>query len=413
MGKLCVGIAVFCLLVSSSAMANQANSWKHAYQFPHLTDDYAVCENLALVQMEKLAHAQGIPPAVWAQVKKSMFTDIRAKDVVLPLVQGPSVLIGLNLRQLGNQLCSNPVLTCDAEGQGTCSEISRVAHNQVLQPLLVDEQTLIARRDNFTGDDLNAGPPDFVVSHDKGKSWTRIDTPVPCTDLRKWCRLVPQTASRYFLMSTQFSYDATDIAIHVTTDAGKSWTLLTEKWQGIHDVTAVSVVGDTFVGLLKEPGEFVTLSRLTPSVNEIVELKTNISTQAWSPLDDGKVLDFEGGYLVRLNAANSAVPPNHFGIVFVPAPGNPAPARLIWETHLNGGGIGDFQASEGIIAIRTWGPPLIGKAFTEQIHYSLDEGRTWKIAAVPVELLGSAMLLAHRKVWLFASDAVKSKDLAE
>jgi hypothetical protein len=415
MRTLYLGIAAFCLLVSSSSMTMAADAWKQGYQFPHLTEDYAGCENLAWVQAEKLMQTREIPASVSASIKKSMFTDMDARDVVRPMVQGQSVLIGLNLRGLGNRLCSNPVLTCASTGQGTCSEISRVAHNQVLQPLLVDEQTLVAQRDIFTGDNLNRGKSDFVFSRDKGKSWEQINTPVPCADPLMWCRLVPQTASGYFLMSTQVSLDPRDIAIHVTTDAGKSWTLLTEKWQGIDDVTAVSVVDDTFVGLLREPGEFVTLSRLTPRDKKIVELKTNISTQAWSPLYEGQVLDFEGGYLVRLNAANGAVPANRFGIVFVPAPSYPGPARLIWEADLNGGGIGDFQASDGVIAIRTRGPSLLdgGRKFAEKIHYSLDGGQTWKIAAVPAELLGAVMLLANRKLWLFTPDAVKYQDLTK
>ena len=396
-------------------MAHTSDSWQQAFQFPHVTADSPGCQNLAWVEMEKQLQARGIPVAAWASIKESFFADVRAKEVVHPLVQGQSLFIGLNRRWSGNQLCGNPVLRCEPNGQGTCSEMSRVAHNQVLTPLLVSEQMMIAQRDNFIGDNLNAGQPDFVSSHDGGKSWGSINIPVPCADLLMWCRLIPRTASRYFLMSTQFSYDATDIAIHVTTDAGKSWTLLTEKWQGIHDVTAVSVADETFVGLQRAPGEFITLSRLTPLDNKIVELKTSISTQAWNLLHDGKVLDVEGGYLVRLNAANGEVPPNRFGIVFVPARGNSAAAKLIWQAEINGGGIGDFQASEGVIAIRTWGPPLTvpGGKFAETIHYSLDGGKTWKSDAVPAELLGSAMLLANRKLWLYTSDAVKFKDLAD
>jgi hypothetical protein len=292
--------------------------------------------------------------------------------------------------------------------------MSSVATDQVLQPLLVSDQTIIAQRDNFTPDNLNPGPSDFVSSNDKGKSWARMNSPVSCADLGTRCRLIPQTASRYFLMSSQLSNDDswTDMAIHFTTDAGQSWTLLTEKWKGIHNPNAVSFADDTFVSLQRESGEFVTLSRLKPLDNKIEELKTSIRTTEWNPRSDGKVLDFKGEYLVRLNAADGSIRPNRFGVFLVPANGDSAPSKLIWQA--NGVVIGDILSSEGVIAIRTWNHRFRvapGK-FAEQIHYSLDGGKTWKIDDVPPDLLGGVMRLANRKVWLFTSDSAKYRDLS-
>ncbi len=407
------GIAAFCVLVSSSSMAGQADSWKRAYQFPHLTQEYKGCENLALVQMKKLFQAQGIPDSAFAASAKSFYSDGRASELVRPFVQGESVLIGLNMRRLGNRMCPNPVLACQSIDKATCSEMSLVATGQVLQPLLLSDQTIIAQRDNFTSGNLNPGQPDFVTSNDKGKSWVTMNSPVSCADLGTWCRLIPQTASRYFLMSSRLSNDAwTDMAIHFTTDAGKSWTLSTEKWKGIHDPSAVSFADDTFVGLQPESGEFVTLSRLKPLDNKIEELKTSIRTTEWSPRFDGQVLDFKGEYLVRLNAADGSIPPNRFGVFLVPANGDSAPSKLIWQA--NGVAIGDILSSEGVIAIRTWDPrSLVARGkFAEQIHYSLDGGKTWKVDDVPTDLLGGVMRLANRKVWLFTSDAVKYRDLS-
>jgi hypothetical protein len=395
-------------------MAGQADLWKQAYQFPHLTQEYKGCENLTLVQMKKLFQARGIPDSAFAESVKSFYSDGRASELVRPFVQGESVLIGLNMRWLGNRLCPNPVLACQSIDKATCSEMSSVATDQVLQPLLVSDQTIIAQRDNFTPDNLNPGPSDFVSSNDKGKSWARMNSPVSCADLGTRCRLIPQTASRYFLMSSQLSNDDswTDMAIHFTTDAGKSWTLLTEKWKGIHNPNAVSFADDTFVSLQRESGEFVTLSRLKPLDNKIEELKTSIRTTEWNPRSDGKVLDFKGEYLVRLNAADGSIRPNRFGVFLVPANGDSAPSKLIWQA--NGVVIGDILSSEGVIAIRTWNHRFRvapGK-FAEQIHYSLDGGKTWKIDDVPPDLLGGVMRLANRKVWLFTSDSAKYRDLS-
>ncbi len=215
-------------------------------------------------------------------------------------------------------------------------------------------------------------------------------------------------------MSTKLINDEwTDMAIHATTDGGKSWTLLTEKWKGIHDPGAVAYAADTFVSLQKESAEFVSLSRLRPLDNKVEELKTMISTRAWSPSSGGQVLDFDGGYLVLLDATDGTIPANHHGIFFVPSSGDSAAAKLIWQAQ--GLMIGDFQTSESVIAIRTWNPrSLVARGkFAEQIHTSLDGGRTWKVDDVPVELLGGVMRLASRKVWLFTSDAAKYKDLSK
>lgn len=412
---LCAGIAALCVLVSSSSMAGQADLWKQAYQFPHLTQEYKGCENLTLVRMKKLFQARGIPDSAFAASVKSFYSDGRASELVRPFVQGESVLIGLNMRWLGNRLCPNPVLACQSSDKGTCSEMSFVAPSEVLQPLLVSDQTIIARRDNFTSENLNPDPADFVFSNDKGKSWARVNSPVSCADLGTLCRLIPQTVSRYFLMSSRVSDDSwtwTDMAIHFTTDAGKSWTLLTEKWQGIHDSSAVSFADDTFVSVRPESGEFVTLSRLKPLDNKIEELKTSIRTTDWNPRSDGKVLDFKGDYLVRLNAADGSIPARRFGVFLVPANGDSAPSKLIWQA--NGVEIGDILSSEGVIAIRTWTPRsrVAPGKFAEQIHYSLDGGKTWKIDDVPADLLGGVMRLANRKVWLFTSNAVKYRDLS-
>jgi len=394
-------------------MAGEAGLWAQAYQFPHFTREYAGCENVTLAQMKKLVEAQGLPASAFATISESMYAERRAHELVRPFVQGNSVLIGLNMRWLGNPICRNPVLSCQPENKGTCSEISFVATSEVLRPLLVIEQTIIAERDNFTPGNLNPGPSDFVSSSDKGKSWTRINSPVSCSDLGTWCRLIPKSASSYFLMSTKLTNDVwTDMAIHATTDGGKSWALLTEKWEGMHDPSAVSFANDAFVSLEREPGEIVTLSRLKPLENKFEELKTGISTRDWSPRYDGKVLEFEGGYLVRLNAANDAIPPNHFGIFFVPSAANPASAKLIWQA--SGVMISDFESSDGVIAIRTWdAKSLIGRSFAEQIHFSLDAGKTWKVYDVPVDLLGAEMRLANRKVWLFTPNVVKYRDLSK
>jgi len=414
MKKLYAGLALLCALASSNSMANEADAWTQAYQFPHFTREYAGCENVALAQMKKLFEAQGLPASAYAEMSESYFAERSAHELVRPFVQGDSVLIGLNMRWLGNPICRNPVLSCQPENKGNCSEISFVGTNEVLRPLLVNEQTIIAERDNFTPRNLNPGQPDFVSSSDKGKSWTRINSPVSCSDLGTRCMLFPKTALSYFLMHTKLINDVwTDIAIHSTADGGKSWTLLTEKWKGMHDPSAVSFANDTFASLERGPGEFVTLSRLKPLENKFEELKTSISTGDWSPRYDGKVLEFEGGYLVRLNAANGAVPANHFGVFFVPSAGDPAAAKLIWQ--VKGVAIRDFQSAEGVIAIRTWDPKSLveRRKFAEQLHFSLDAGKTWKVYDVPPGLLGAEMRLANRKIWLFTPNVVKYRDLSK
>jgi len=393
-------------------MANEADSWAQAYQFPHFTREYAGCENVALVQMKKLFEAQGLPASAYKEMSESYFEELSAQELVRPFVQGDSVFIGLNMRWLGNPICRNPVLLCQPGSKGGCSEISFVSTNEVLRPLWVNGQAIIAERDNFTPRNLNPGQPDFVSSSDKGKSWARISSPVSCGDLGTWCRLIPKSALSYFLMSANLTNDAwTDMAIHATTDGGKSWTLLTGKWKGMHDPSAVSFADDTFVSLEREPGESVVLSRFKPLESKFEELKTSISTRDWSPRHDGKVRAIEGGYLVRLNAANDAIPPNQFGVFFVPAAGDPALARLIWQA--GGVMIRDFQSSEGMIAIRTWDPKLmVRRKFAEQIHVSLDVGKTWRVYDVPADLLGGEMLMENRRVWLFTPGTVKYRDLA-
>lgn len=413
MKKFYAVMAAVCLLVSSSLRAGEPDSWKSAYQFPHFSPTYAGCDNLALAQMKQLFQARGLPASAWTEMAKSFFDDASPKELVRPFVQGDSALIGLNMRRLGNTLCSDPVLICQSKDKGTCAEMSAVATQHVLQPLWADAQSIIAERDNFAPGDLNPGQSDFVLSHDKGKSWGRINTPVSCGQLGTWCRLIPQNASSYFLLSTQLADDAfADIAIHGTTDGGKSWKLLMEKWKGISDPGAVSYAADAFVSVQAESAEFVTLSRFNPAENKAGQLATDISTRAWSPRFDAQVLAVEGGYLVRLNAASDKVTPDHFGIFLVPSAGQAAASRLIWE--VKGVMIGDVQSSEGVIAIRTWNPKsmITGRRFAEQIHYSLDGGTTWQIRDVPAELLGGVMRLAGRKIWLFTAGAVNYLELA-
>lgn len=407
MKNIYAGIAAF-FLVASSSIAGEAASWRSAYQFPHFTQEYAGCENVALGQMRELFLTQGLPASAFTTMAKSFYADLRPKELVRPFAQADTILIGLNLRWSGNALCRNPVLICQSTDDGTCSEMSSVATKHVLQPLWFDGRTVIAERDNFAPGNLNPGQPDFVLSNDKGTSWTSLNSPVPCGEPGTLCRLIPQSASRYFLMATRLLNDAwSDISIHATADGGKSWTLLIDKWRGMNDPTAVALAEDGFVGVQAASAEFVTLSRFKALDNQVEEVKTSIRTSAWSPRFDGQVLAFDREYLVRLNAASNAVVPNHVGIFLVPAMGQTASAKLIWQAR--DVMIGDFQSAEGVIAIKTWNPRSVitrGK-FAEQIHYSRDGGETWQVSDVPAELLGGAMRLADRKVWMFTAGAVK------
>lgn len=141
MKKLYAGIAAVCLFASSISMASEAGPWKSAYQFPHFTQEYTGCDNVTLGQMKQLFLGQGLPASSWATVANSFYTDRRPQEFVRPFVQGESVLIGLNMRWLGNTICSNPVLMCQSTDKGTCSEMSSVATQHVLQPLWFDGQS--------------------------------------------------------------------------------------------------------------------------------------------------------------------------------------------------------------------------------------------------------------------------------
>ncbi|WP_028104413.1 hypothetical protein [Pseudoduganella violaceinigra] len=413
MNKLYAGIAVLCMLATSNLMAKEGDAWKAAYTFPHFTAEYAACGNFALNEMKKLLQEQGVPASEWAGILASYHKDLRAREVIRPFVNGESLLIGLNMRWLATgPACQNPVLSCQDIDKGVCAEVAHVPNDRVVAPFFANEQIIIAESDKFRPSNLNPDHAGFVFSKDKGKSWAKLNTPVSCDELGGLCRLIPQTASRFILASSKLAHDKwTDVAIHATSDGGQSWSLLTGEWAGIQDINGISAEGDTIVGLPNQPGEFVVLSRFRPGDKKTEEFKTTIRTDAWNPRYDARILNFGAGYLVRLNAVDGSIPPRNFGLFFVSSLGDATPAKLIWQS--NGVSIGALQTSQTVIAIQTWDPKsrIVHGNFAEQIHYSLDAGKTWKVQDVPLELRGALMRLGERKVWLFTPTAVKYLDL--
>ena len=406
-------LALFTLLALQPP-AKAGDGWRPAYRLPHFTAEYPTCSNQMLELIKQQLQEQNIPAASWQKVSDSFYSSLRPRDVLRPFVNEKNVLVGLNMRWISvTPDCRNPLLYCDANRPDTCTEISSGPHEEVLQPLFFNEEILIAERETFKANSLNTSRSDFVVSKDTGKSWNHLTMPVRCGQQGGVCRLIPQTALKYILISTIYDEsksDFEDVTVNTTVDGGVTWMPSIDKWKGVRIPEMISVEGDLLVSVPKGQGEFVSLSSHKLLSHKTEEINTGIPSDAWDTSFGTVVINFSGGHLIQLVPKKRVV--NGVGGIFFVRSGKVPSTTLIWPPE--GMPIGDLQVSKSAIVIRTWNPKLLlGHSFEEKIHYSLDGGTTWKMRNIPQDLLSGTMLLLERKLWLFSTSSIQYLNLTD
>ncbi len=397
--------------------ANAEPTWTLFTQIPYFTAKNDICEDQFLKASLPLIRSSGLSDAQVQVVLAKLDKRLPSSMVLHPMVIGKDILIGTNLRWRGvSNECKNHLLHCKGNLINSCEEIATFSNDQVLTPIFFDDKTIIAKRTTLPPDSMDIGSEDYLASHDLGKSWKKIDIPVPCGAIRSRvrCTLIPRTAKTYTLLSSTFNQQVSDyqnLTIHRTVNSGESWRVITPPWSEIKNHYSVSAQDGSLLAISVAETEFFSISVRNVDTGSIDSIKTGIPSAEWSS-GDSQVYFYQNKYLVKANGKWSKSMPIEIGIFFVDKLLPDSSAKTVWTSR--GMNVKDIKISDGLVVVRTWNPDSMSNNkinFNESIHYTADEGAHWHVFDVPDNLLGSTMELAKNRLWMFSPFNIHFSDL--
>jgi hypothetical protein len=411
-------LAMLFLLLIFSPTTNAQVSPQQFARLPYFTPESTTCTNDVLAFLKTSLKGRNLNAEQWQKVSDAVYAKLSARDVLRPFVDGGNVLMGTNMRWISIAPdCHNALLYCSAERADSCAELATFPNDQVLAPLFFSQDVVIAEREVFPNDVLNGGKTDFVMSDDKGRNWRKVNVPVACGARGWWCRLLVHSARQYTLIASKIAEDKPalfeDVAIHTTLDGGNSWELSTAQWHGMNSPAAIEVSNGRAIGLPKEQGEVIAISRHSLANGADDTITTSIPAAQWDTRFDSSVFDIQGNYLLRINARMPGLDKN-VGVFLVAQDQATPSGKLVWQSA--GMAINFMQASASALVIRTWDSKsmLVARGvFREKLNYSLDGGQTWKVWDIPEALLGATLCLSGNELWWFLPAEIHHVNLDE
>lgn len=410
--------SIFFVLLAMG-IENQAHAeptWTLFTQISYFTAKNDSCENQTLKALQPIFRSSGLSDTQVQAFIADMDRSLQSSNVLHPMVTGNDILIGTNLRWRGvSSECRNHLLYCKGNRIDSCEQIATFANDQVLTPIFFNGNTVIANRTTFPSDSLNIGSEDYLTSSDLGKSWKKIDIPVPCGAPASGysCTLIPGSAQTYTLLSSSVNQQGSfqDVTIHSTDNGGKSWRVLTPPWSEIKHHFYVSAQDGNLLALPEAGRDYFSISVRNVDSGSNDTIRTKISASEWTS-GYSKVQKYQNKYLVEAEGKWADTMPKDVGIFIVDRLRPEGSAKPVWTSQ--GMRVKDVKISASLIVVRTWNPNSMSRNktnFNESIHYTTDEGAHWHVFDVPDELLGSTMELSKNRIWMFSPFTIQYSDL--
>lgn len=397
--------------------ARSEPTWTLFTQIPYFTAKNLNCEDQTLKVLLPIFQSKGLPDAEIQRIFAVENSRLQSRDVLHPLVTGNDILIGTNLRWRGvSNECRNHLLHCKGSRTDSCEEIATFPNDQVLTPIFLNGNTIIANRTTYPSDVLNAGSEDYLASSDLGKNWKKIETPIPCGAPKSGytCTLIPRTAHIYTLLSSRLNQQGSEfqnLTIHSTDNGGKSWRVLTPPWSEIKHHYYVSAQDGSLLALSEADTDYFSISVRNVDTGSIDSIRTRIPSAEWTS-GYSRVLAYHNKYLVQAEGKWTESTPQDSGIFFVDKLLPEGSAKPVWTSLRMG--VKDVKISDGLVVVRTWNPKSMSRNkinFNESIHYTTDEGVHWHAFDVPEDLLDSTMELSKNRIWMFSPFRIHYSDL--
>ncbi len=394
--------------VSNASKAQQ--TWNLFADIPHMTSKNSTCENTLLKALRPELLSRGFSEESLEKIGQDMESKLKSDDLLRPLIAGNDILIGTNLRWRSvSENCRNYLLHCKVDRPDGCKEIATLPNNQVLTPRFFNGNSIIADRSTFVNDALNSGSVDYVASDDLGKSWRKIDIPVPCSSTGYNCTLLPRTAQIYMLLSSKINQDATafqDFAVHTTANAGLSWRIQAPAWSEIKHHFYVSAQNENLIAIPEVNKGYFSISQRNTDTDSTEITQTKVSVSEWES-SYSRVFGYRNKYLVLAQGKMDASKQKNVGIFFIDKSQQQSSEKPAWTSQ--GKNVKDIKISDRLVVVRTWDSNSMSKNkrnFNESIHYTTDDGIHWHTFEVSDELLGNTIEVSENRIWMLTPSSI-------
>ncbi|MGJ7526236.1 hypothetical protein [Variovorax sp. GB1P17] len=318
-------------------------------------------------------------------------------SITTPIVDGRSIYFGVNLRwSIRGLRDDNPLLKCDATAAPpACETVKSFKPSEVPTIRFAQGNALVVERITYLSDSLNIGTSDFMRSSDAGKTWQPIPLPGGCGAKRNGCELAFASGTEYTVLHGQTAGSdgmpvddeaVRNTTLSHTTDGGRTWTVVRDHIPGIRDYS-VTAIADGKAWFTSKSRNGTTAALLTESLSAREQRAIDLSSKdIWVGAIGS---DANSIYLLNRRTAYGSIHRVRAGEV-----------EKIWETP---DFTSEFCASNRRITAASWDSKVIvpaARAFRTFVHTSADQGKSWRVVAVPDALLNARIACADDAIYL-------------